>query len=430
MARRARAPLLFALIAALLRRTTSDATTAASNATPAAANETAAAPPPPPLPSIRLSRPTNGSFVVDGMKTLLDVRIDVTGGNFSEADVAGARLCIATTLDEPDALAAAGREQCWADASPRFLVTTAGQHMIRPYLRAGGAGGRLLLRGDAAAFTSGPPSTCNGTAFGRLPCMITRPNCGRFLKFRFYLYPPAVPLPSAAAAALYIELQKSPLRTDDPFGACVYVAINDVRAANVMGESLEASATKFARLPLWGSGENHVVFSFGDYGPGFDTGRAIIAASSFGPPLDVAWFAARGGDASKMPAAVALRPGYDVVMPLPFFRCNMPEFAHLNKYREGAAAAAAARPPSARAVLLSFKGAAYEFPPGHPAEPRLTLRRTAHNGRDVVVALTCWALAPTCAPCVAPACTSPPLQNTTTANFPECAEWTHEATAR
>jgi photosystem II PsbI protein len=51
--------------------------------------------------------------------------------------------------------------------------------------------------------------------------MITRPNCGRFLKFRFFLYP-AVALPSTHAAAVYLALAASPLRTDDPFEACVY----------------------------------------------------------------------------------------------------------------------------------------------------------------------------------------------------------------
>ena len=406
------------------------------NASVPSTNVTAVPPSPAatPLPvALRMHRPSNGSFVINGMKTLLDVRIDPAASNIPLEDFVGAVLCVASGPSaDPDALILSGREQCWADASPRFLVTTPGTHMLRPYVRsAPNSPPRVLLKGDAATFTSGPAATCHAGVFGKTPCMITRPNCGRFVKFRFYLYPPATPLPSRAAAELYTALAVSPLRTDDAFSACAYIAINDVRAANVMGEPLEASAAKFARLPLWGSGENHIVFSFGDYGPGFDTGRAIVAASSFGPPLDAAWFAARGGDPARLPAAVQLRAGYDVVMPLPFFRCNMPIYAHLNRYQDAASQVLVARPPAARPVLLSFKGAAYEFPPEHPAAPRLALKRTLHNGRDVIVALTCWALAPNCDVCEPPACTTPPLVNTSSAvNIEECAEWTKEAMSR
>ena len=260
--------------------------------------------------------------------------------------------------------------------------------------------------------------------------MITRPNCGRFLRFRFYLYAPGIPLAGAPAALLYAELARSPLRTDDPFSACVYITIADVHASNVLHETLETTAQKYAKAQLWGSGENHVVFHFGDYGPGFDTGRAVVAASSFGPPLDAAWYAARGGDPTRLPAAITERVGYDVVMPLPFYRCNLPAFSHLSKFASGAAAEAALRAPSARPYILTFKGAAYDFAPGHPAEARLTLRNTLHNDRDIIVALTCWNLSPSCAPCVAPGCTTPPLVNTSTAAFAQCAEWTREANMR
>jgi hypothetical protein len=220
------------------------------------------------------------------------------------------------------------------------------------------------------------------------------------------------------------------MRTEDPFAACVYIGVSDVRASNVLREPLEAAAARLARLPLWGSGENHIVFTFGDYGPGFDTGRAMVAASSFSPPLDGAWFAARGTEPRSLPAAMRERRGYDIVMPLPFYRCNMPMYAHLQKYASGAARALAARAPLERPYLLTFKGALYEFPPGHPAEPRATLRQHLHNARDVHVALTCWSLSPTCDACEPPACTSPPLKNTTTARYQECAAWTQEANAK
>ena len=385
-------------------------------------------------PSIFLARPAKGGFVIAGQKTLLDVRIDLGSANSTDGLLVpqDGVLCLAMGDASPAELLAAGTEQCWGDSSLRFLVPGPGAHALRPYLRSAPSAqspARVLLSGAPLVFSAGPAATCNGTNFGRPPCMITRPTCGRFLKFRFYLYP-ATSLPSSQAAALYLALAASPMRTEDPFAACVYVGVTDVRASNVAREPLEATAARLARLPLWGSGENHIVFTFGDYGPGFDTGRAMVAASSFSPPLDPAWFAARGSDPAKLPASAAERRGYDVVAPLPFYRCNLPQYAHLQKYGSGPAAAAASVAPGERRYLLTFKGAAYEFPPGHPAEARLALRRLLHNGRDVHVALTCWSLAPGCDPCEPPACASPPLQNHTTARLPECAGWTEEANAR
>lgn len=377
-------------------------------------------------PTLRC-KPSNGSYVISGMKAILDVRLDLGTDNSSALLPNDGVVCVAMGGASPESLVNSGREQCLDKAAPLFLVTGPGEHTLRPYIRTSQPPHRVVLSGEASTFTSGPASVCNASTFGRPPCMITRPNCGRFLKFRFFLYP-ATTLPTQAAADLHLALQASPLRTEDPFQACVYIGVSDVRAANVPGEALEASAARLARLPLWGSGENHIVFTFGDYGPGFDTGRAMVAASSFSPPMDPAWLAARGMTA---PLSVSERKGYDIVMPLPFYRCNLPRYAHLNKYRGGSAAGAlAARPPGDRPYLLTFKGSLYDFPPSHPAAPRATLRTQLHNGRDIHIALSCSSLSPTCDPCDPPACTSPPLRNVTTAYFPECYALTQEANSR
>ena len=383
-------------------------------------------------PRLTLFRPGNNSFVISGQKTILDIRLDL-GGASSTVDAGlppDSVLCTALGGASPESLLGSGKEQCWADASsPAFLVTGPGEHIVQPYLRTPSPPYKLVMLGEPSTFTSGPASLCNASTFGKPPCMITRPNCGRFLKFRFFLYP-TTSLPTPQAAALYQALSSSPLRTDDPFSACVYVGVTDVRAANVQGETLEASASRLVRLPLWGSGENHIVFTFGDYGPGYDTGRAMIAASSYTPPLDTEWFSARGTPPTSLPVAISERKGYDIVMSLPFYRCNLPTYAHLHKYAEGATAALAARPPADRPYLLTFKGSLYEFPPAHPASPRIALRQYLHNGRDIHVALTCWSLSPTCQPCIPPACTSPPLKNVSTASYAECSALTQEANYR
>ena len=268
---------------------------------------------------VRIVRPSGGSFVTAGMKTLLDLRVLREGENMTTA-VPGylppdTVVCLASGTDAPEALVGSGHEQCFGDTNPRFLVTGVGEHRLRAYLRsapsAGGAdAGRLLTVSEPVAFSSGSSLVCNASNFGRLPCMITRPSCGRFLKFRFFLYP-ATGLPSAHAAAVYLELAKSPLRTEDPFAACVYIAVGDVRSNNVVRESPEVGAVRRSRLQLWGSGENHIVFNYGDYGPGIDLGRAILAASSFGPPLDVEWLRARGNvrDVDTLPSMVQERKG-------------------------------------------------------------------------------------------------------------------------
>jgi hypothetical protein len=44
-----------------------------------------------------------------------------------------------------------------------------------------------------------------------------------------------------------LALAASPLRTDDPYAACVYIGVTDVRASNVLKEPLEATAARLAR---------------------------------------------------------------------------------------------------------------------------------------------------------------------------------------
>lgn len=71
-------------------------------------------------------------------------------------------------------------------------------------------------------------------------------------------------------------------------------------------------------------------------------------------------------------------------------------------------------------MLLSFRGALYDFPPSHFAHVRRHLP-ALHNGRDVVVSVTCFQVAPSCAcPEDKPACS---LVNVTSSRDPRCGQW-------
>jgi len=255
-------------------------------------------------------------------------------------------------------------------------------------------------------FQSESPSSTTGN-FGRLPYMISRPHCSRFTHFKFLLYPQQW-LPSTQGASIYYTLLSHPLRTEDPVEACVLIGLSDVKAANQNRESLEASASRLTRLPLWGNGENHIVFHYGDYSPGFDVQHAIIAASSFshGPPFNKSFFNHKSPE--LIPDLIQARFGYDIEMPMAFYRCGYgDDQLHLKKfsrfYKSSPAGvngfAKESSVPSMdsreRPLLLTFKGALYDMPLDHPAYPRRILH-SIHNGRDVIIALHCWSVAPDC----------------------------------
>jgi hypothetical protein len=192
--------------------------------------------------------------------------------------------------------------------------------------------------------------------FGRLPFMLSRAHCARFTKFKFLLYPQAW-LPSTQAAAAYYALLAHPLRTENPAEACVLIGLTDVKAANQVKEPPEASAARLTRLPLWGSGENHVVLHYGDYAPGFDVQRAVLAASSFGAPFNRSYFNAEHPE--SLPQLQPLREGYDVVMPLAFFRCGYgDDFRHLTKFSRFLPRPPAPPPQQAQAQAQALAAAA------------------------------------------------------------------------
>jgi hypothetical protein len=248
-------------------------------------------------------------------------------------------------------------------------------------------------------------STANN--FGRLPYMLSRSHCGRFTHFKFFLYPQQW-LPSTQAASIYYTLLSHPLRTENPAEACVLIGLSDVKAANQNKESLEATGARLTRLALWGNGENHIIFHYGDYSPSFDVQRAIVAASSFshGPPFNKSFFNQKSPE--LIPDLFQERFGFDIEMPMAFYRCGYnDDQLHLKKFSRfykstdthSNSFATESSVPSMdsreRPLLLTFKGALYDMPIDHPAYHRRTLR-SIHNGRDVIIALHCWSVAPDC----------------------------------
>lgn len=263
-----------------------------------------------------------------------------------------------------------------------------------------------VLSKTMVTFQSESSSSATGN-FGRLPYMLSRTHCSRFTHFKFLLYPQQW-LPSTQAASIYYTLLSHPLRTDDPSEACVLIGLSDVKAANQNKESLEWTASRLTRLPLWGNGENHIVFHYGDYSPGFDLQRAMVAASSFshGPPFNKSYF--NHISPELIPELLQARSGFDIEMPMAFYRCGYGDNQlHLKKfsrfYKSSHSAlndfAKESLVPSMdtreRPLLLTFKGALYDMPLDHPAYPRRILR-SLHNGRDVIIALHCWSVAPDC----------------------------------
>jgi hypothetical protein len=250
-------------------------------------------------------------------------------------------------------------------------------------------------------------SSSTADNFGRLPYMLSRSHCGRFTHFKFFLYPQQW-LPSTQAASIYYTLLSHPLRTENPGEACVLIGLSDVKAANQNKESLEATASRLTRLALWGNGENHIIFHYGDYSPSFDVQRAIVAASSFshGLPFNKSFFNQKSP--VLIPDLFQERSGFDIEMPMAFYRCgynddqlHLKKFSRFYKSTDTKLNTFAIEPsvPSMdsreRPLLLTFKGALYDMPIDHPAYPRRTLR-SIHNGRDVIIALHCWSVAPDC----------------------------------
>lgn len=294
--------------------------------------------------------------------------------------------------------------------------------------------GRHVLTFSTRAFSAEAPSTAVSVGFTVQPvhaCAHThaclRPasvphallhTCAVLSRFTFYLYSRDA-VHSPEAAQLYYALRDSPFRTMDARTACVFIVVSDIRVNNVAALPAAAVARELHGLEWWGaSGERHVIFDFADYDVGFDYQHAIMVKSSYGAGLDTAYLARLLNRTHDLPQHARLRPQHDIVAPMPFYRCNMGMFTHLNSN---------ARRDAARSRLLVFKGALYNTYDTHPARPRQTLR-ALHNGQDVIVALTCWSDSPSCAPCTLPTCVHPPRQRfVSNTEHPACARMTQEA---
>lgn len=371
----------------------------------------------------RIMTPYNGTAVNAGTSVLLDVQS--VGGH----DGTGPNNMLAIGSDFRYCLHSMNNKSCWKDIFPKFISVPEGNVTVTVSVERPVENGRFVsnvpeshphwLPIDAQTnfFESTPREYCNATNFGMAPCMFNRDHCVHFSSFSFFLYELPLFL-SKEAETLYNELYNHPLRTDDATTACVLISIPDLHVANIVRENFELSALRLHRQKFWTNGQNHIVFWQGDYVPSFDIGRSMIAAPSFRQSKAFH----KRTDFGEFIQPVE-RKGYDIVLPPMFYRCNYPPFTHLNKFND----ATIVRPAN-RTILLSFKGSVYGFGPDHPAYAREVLR-TAHNGRDVLVYLTCWNYSPSCEACEPPICTSPPVKRFVTHNHDKCEEWTNEADA-
>lgn len=220
--------------------------------------------------------------------------------------------------------------------------------------------------------------------FGQEPCMLSateRPHCANLRTFRFLVYPEEQAERIAASAigdvvntthklaplgALMRLLLAHPLRTRDPSQACVRIPAVNTACASGMCESNVVTSARLAALPLWQSGKDHLLWDYSDHWPYFDSGRALLAKSSYGEPWDVAGALREGGmyglrpetDPISVPNLQPLVQGFDVAVPLTFYRCQMPLFGHLARASLGRRHEMGW---SGRRVLASFMGVAYDL---------------------------------------------------------------------
>jgi hypothetical protein len=338
----------------------------------------------PDVPQIQLIFPRPGSAITTGATAV--VQFNVSNFRVPEDGV----VCIkAVSLDD-----GATRRACFNETALATLATsTVGAQELEISLRRR-ENDIMAVAVDSVRFHTELPDACAGK-FGIPPCGTSPLRCATFSRFRFYLYESSV-VPSSEAASIYYALKDSLLRTTSPEDACLFVAIIDPMVANTLREAPVLSAAKLPRLAHWGpSGDNHLLIHYADYAVPYDTQHAVLAKSSFGPLMDRAFFNPARPD--TVPQLQPIRPGFDVVIPFAFYRCNMGEFTHLERYlphyRNGSLL-----PPGARTkYLITFKGSLYRSYPGHMMHIRHYLR-DLHNGRDVIMALTCSAMSVSCGP--------------------------------
>ena len=137
-------------------------------------------------------------------------------------------------------------------------------------------------------------------------------------------------------------------------------------------------------LPYYNNGRDHLLFNFGDHEIAANIGYAILAVSSYGPHFDKSMF--QGSNRNKVvPGLTSFREGFDIAIPLSFYRCRHPMFSHLHKFENLTEAEALS---SQRKLLLSFRGMRYAVGESHPSYVR-NLLPALNQHEDVVMIATC-----------------------------------------
>lgn len=293
----------------------STAEAAASEAINSALADQQQLPPPPSVllsddfarAQLRLLHPSHGAVVNVGPRVVVDVQLSFSHVNLPEYDgqlVPGFAVCLRVGSAGENAsppgpwacfdqfaslsmVAAAPGQQVMEAAlvskppdvaAAELNAVTQGVHSLADLPLDGvREAGRPSLRESLGlvsfarnVFTAEDRMTCAGK-LGEAGC--GRPiqqHCTSPTRFRFFLYP-SVTVPTAAAADVFYALRDSPMRTlaGDPAAgeACLYIAVGDVYAANVRKETPFEASKRFTRLPYWnGTGANHLIISFADYG--------------------------------------------------------------------------------------------------------------------------------------------------------------------
>lgn len=298
-----------------------------------------------------------------------------------------------------------------------------------------------VLESGVVNFVEADPASC---VFGQEPCMTPgrerHARCGDPDTFRFFLYDseryetmPELDLGGVGPMnfvgrrpgllALAQVLRHHPWRTRDPSEACIFIPalVDTLWVANTPQDSSDFVTATLARLPHWNGGKDHLIFDYGDHAPRFNVGWSAMAKSSFSRDWDREAYELLFEEYS--PAEHPMRVGYDVAVPLSFYRCDGNLFAHLHRYDNALAgnpelerrahelismaraigdvegrwkplidkvkaSGYVPKPMHERRNLLVFKGATYQRLPGHPVEARNNIT-ALHNGRDIHIHLQC-----------------------------------------
>lgn len=196
-------------------------------------------------------------------------------------------------------------------------------------------------------------------------------NCFDFTRcdndFKVYVYPidDNVP-PSSTYLKVLNAIQNSVYYTSDPSQACVFVLSLDTLDRDTLSkEYIRNMPPRIQRLPLWNSGQNHIIFNlfsgtWPDYSEdlGFDVGKAMLAKGSI--------------------SIENFRPGFDISLPL-FHKTHSEKGGEEGMMQSS-------KFPENKKYLLGFKGKRYLY--GIGSETRNSLYHL-HNDKDIVLVTTC-----------------------------------------